>query len=93
MSTTLDTLTFSLRVWAENENTVQTATIGDVKDENPVWLDSEQVSKNRTQVARCMFVSHDRADITFAVNLLCQKMSDPTEHSFATELEGREVID
>ena len=29
----------------ENGNTVQTPMIDDVKDENPVWLDSEQISK------------------------------------------------
>ena len=46
-------------------------------------LDPEQVTKYRSHVARCLFLSQDRADITFAVNELCQKMSDPTQHSFA----------
>ena len=67
----------------ENGNTVQTPNVDDVKDENPVWLDSEQISKYRSHVARCLFFSQDRADITFAVNELCQRMSDPSQHSFS----------
>ena len=51
----------------ENGNTVQTPTGGDVKDENPVRLDSEQISKYRFHVVRCLLFSQDRADITFAV--------------------------
>ena len=45
----------------------------DVKDENPVWLDSGKISKYRSHVARCLFFSQDRADISFAVNELCQR--------------------
>ena len=67
----------------ENGNTVQTPIIDDVKDENPVWLDPEQISKYRSHVARCLFLSQDRADITFAVNELCQRMSDLSQHSFS----------
>ena len=67
----------------ENGNTVQTPKVDDVKDENPVWLDSEHISKYRSHVARCLFFSQDRADITFAVNELCQRMSDPSQHSFS----------
>ena len=54
----------------------------DVKDENPVWLDKEQISKSRSHVARFLFLSQDRADMTFAVNELCQRMSDPSQHSW-----------
>ena len=54
-----------------------------MKDENPVQLDPELISQYRSHVARCLFLSQDRADMTFAVNELCQKMSDPTQHSFA----------
>ena len=39
----------------ESGNTVQTPYFDDVKDENPVWLDSEQISKYRCHVARCLF--------------------------------------
>ena len=62
---------------------MQTPIVDDVQDENPVQLDPEQISKYRSHVARCFFLSQDRADITFSVNELCQKMSDPTQHSFA----------
>ena len=65
----------------ENRNTVQTPTIDDAKDENPVWLDPVQISKYRSHVARCLFLSQDRA--TFAVNELRQRMSDPSQHSFS----------
>ena len=58
-------------------NTVQTPRVDDVKDENP-----EKISKYRSHVAKCLFFSQDRADITFAVNELCQRMSDPSQHSF-----------
>ena len=33
-------------------------------------------------MARCLFFSQDRADITFAVNELYQRMSDLLPHSF-----------
>ena len=46
----------------ENGYAVQTPTIDDVDDENPVWLDSEQTSKFRSDVARCLYLSKDRAD-------------------------------
>ena len=32
---------------------------------------------------RCLFLSQDTADITFVVNELCQRMSDPSQHSFS----------
>ena len=57
----------------ESANTVQTPIVVDVKDENPVCSDPEQISKCRSHVARCLFLSQDRADTTFAVNELCQR--------------------
>ena len=82
----------------ENENIVQTPMIDDAKDEN-AWLDPDQISKYRSHVARCLFLSQDRADRTFAVNELCQE----TVRSFTTQLfqieatwsvlEGRETMD
>ena len=63
----------------ENRNTVQTRKVDDVNDENPAQLDPEQIGWNGSHVARCLFFSQDRADMTFAVNQLCQKMSDPTQ--------------
>ena len=50
----VDVLVESLAL--ENGNTVQTPIIDDVKDENPVWLDPEQISKYRSHVARCLFL-------------------------------------
>ena len=67
----------------ENGNTVQTPIIDDAKDENPVRLVSELISKYRSHVGRCLFLSQDRADIAFAVNELCPRKSDPSQHSFS----------
>ena len=55
-----------------------------------------QISKYRSHVARCLFLSQDRAHKTFTVNELCQKMSDPTQtqlrqiETTRSVLEGRE---
>ena len=60
VSTIPDTLRFSLR-GLKNGSTVQTPTVDDVKDDNPVWLDpraNQQVHVSRGQ----MFLSQDRAD-------------------------------
>ena len=82
-NTTLDMLTPRRESgawrWEHSTNPI----VDGVKDENPVQFDPEQVSKHRSHVASCLFFSQDRADNTFAVNELCQKMSDPTQHSFA----------
>ena len=83
-NTTSDTLTFSLRFRSSKKGTpCKLHLFDDVKDEHPVQLDPRQISKYRSHVARCLFLSQDRADITFAVNELCQRMSDPTQHNFA----------
>ena len=42
-----------------------------------------QHQQYRSQVTRCLFLSQDRADITFIVNDLCQKMSSPNQQSLA----------
>ena len=34
-------------------------------------------SQYRSRVARCVFLGQDRADRTFIVNELCQRVSDP----------------
>ena len=51
------------------------------KEEKPEPLSQVQHHKYRSQVARCFFLSQDRADITFIVNELCQRMSNPTQQS------------
>ena len=58
-------------------NSVQTSATHGVTEEEPKPLDQVQHSKYRSQVARCWFFSQDRADRTFIVNELCQRMSNP----------------
>ena len=55
----------------------------DATEEEPEPLYPVQHSKYRSQVARCLLISQDRADITFIVNELCQRMSNPTQQSLA----------
>ena len=64
-------------------NSVQTPATHVVTEEEPEMLDQVQRSKYRSQVARCLFFSEDRADITFIVNELCQRMSNSTQQSLA----------
>ena len=68
----------------ENGNTVQTpaAPVAAEEEESEV-LSQTQHHRYRSQVARCLFLSQDRADITFIVNELCQTMSSPTLQSMA----------
>ena len=55
---------------------MQTPATPDVtEEEEPEPLSQDQHHRYRSQVARCLFLSQDRADITFIVNELCQKMS------------------
>lgn len=61
---------------------MQTPMVDDVRDENPVPVNPKQASEYRSCVARSLFLSQDRADMTFAVHELCQKMSDPSVNSF-----------
>ena len=68
----------------EHGNSLQTPETPDVTEEE----ESEPLSqvrhhKYRSQVARCLVLSQDRADITFFANDLCQKMSSPTKKSLA----------
>ena len=61
---------------------VQTPAAPDVtEEERSEPLSQDQHPRYRSQVARCLFFSQDRADITFIVNELCQKMSDPNQQS------------
>ena len=45
---------------------------------------AEPIASQRIQipVVRCLFLSEDRADVTFAVNELCRRMSDASVHCF-----------
>ena len=69
----------------EHGNSVQTlATLDVMEEEESEPLSQVQHHKCRSQVARCLFLSQDRADTTFIVNELCQKMSSPNQQSLAT---------
>ena len=66
----------------ENGNSVQTpAALGALEEEESEPLSQDQHHRYRSLVARCLFLSQDRADITFIVNELCQRMSNPTQQS------------
>ena len=68
----------------EHGNSVQTPATPDVaEEEESEPLSQDQHHRYRSQVARCLFLSQDRADMTFIVNELCQKMSSPNQQSFA----------
>ena len=68
----------------ENGNTVQTpAAPMAAEEEESELLDQVQYHRYRSQVARCLFLIQDRADITFIENELCQTMSNPTQLSLA----------
>ena len=68
----------------EHGNSVQTPATPDVTDEEESEpLSQDQRHRYRSQVARCMSLSQDRADKKFIVNELCQKMSSPNQQSLA----------
>ena len=68
----------------EHGNSVQTPATPDVtEEEESEPLSQDQHHRYRSQVARCLFLSQDRADVTFIVNELCQEMSNPNQQSLA----------
>ena len=68
----------------EHGNSVQTPAMHDATEEEaPGLLSQVQHSKYRSQVARCLLPSQDRADLTFIMNELCQRMSSPTQQTLA----------
>ena len=67
----------------EHGNAAQRPATLNATDEEPEPLDQAQHSNLRSQIARCFFFSQDRADITFIVNELCQRMSNSIQQSFA----------
>ena len=80
-----DTLTLLVKdLGLEHGNSVQTPATPDVmEEEESEPLSQVQHQQCRSQVARCLFLSQDRADVTFIVNELCQKMSSPNQQSLA----------
>ena len=68
----------------EHGNSVQTPAAPDaMEEEESELLSQDQHHRYKSLVARCLFFSQDRADITFIVNELCQKMSNPNQQSSA----------
>ena len=54
-----------------------------MEEEESEPLSQVQHQQCRSQVARCLFLTQDRADMTFIVNELCQKMLSPNQQSLA----------
>ena len=67
----------------EQGNTAQTPATHWETESEAKPLDQAQHSKYRSQVARCLFFSQDRADITSIVNELCHTMSNRDQQSMA----------
>ena len=68
----------------EHCNSLQAMATPDVmEEEESEPLSQVQHQQYRSQVSRCLFLSQDRADFTFIVNELCQKMSSPNQQSLA----------
>ena len=69
----------------EHANSVQTPATPDAteEEEESEPLSQDQHHRYRSQVARCLVLSQHRADTTFIVNELCQKMSSPNQQSLA----------
>ena len=67
----------------EHGNSAQAHATHDVAEGEAQPLDQAQHSKYESQVAACLFFSQDRADVTFIMIELCQKMSNPDQQSRA----------
>ena len=68
----------------EHGNSVQTpAAPGAMEEEESEPVSQDQHHRYRSLVARCLFLSQDWVNVTFDVNELCQKMSNPNQQSLA----------
>ena len=77
----------------ENGNSVQTPATPEVaEEEKPEPLSQVQHHKYRSQVARCLFFSQDRADITFIVNELCHSAESCQVEEACQIPETREAV-
>ena len=71
----------------EHGKSVQTPAVHDVTDDEPEPLDQTQSSNHRSQVARCLFFSQDRAD-----NIRCERVvSKHVKHHTAEHCNIEEV--
>ena len=68
---------FVKKLGPERGHSVNTPTTHDVTESEAEPLDQAQHSKYRSQVARCVFLSQDRADITFVVNEIASEDVEP----------------
>ena len=68
---------FVKKLGPERGNSVNTPATHDVTDSETEPLDQAQHSKNSSQVARCLFFSYDRADITCIVNDIVSEDVEP----------------
>ena len=67
------------RTWQPGADT--STAVHDATGDESEPLNQTQTSKNRSQVARCLFFSQHQAHIAFIVNELCQRMSNPRQQS------------
>ena len=65
------------KVEPERGNSVNTPATHGVTDSETEPLDQAQHSKYSSQVARCLFLSQDRADMTFIVNEIVPEDVEP----------------
>ena len=61
----------------ERGNSVNTPATHDLTETDEEPLDQAQHRKYSSQVARCLFLSEDRADITFIVNEIVSEDVEP----------------
>ena len=68
---------FVKKVEPERGNSVNTPATHGVTDSEAEPLEQAQHRKYSSQVARCLFLSEDRADITFIVNEIVSEDVEP----------------
>ena len=83
---------FVKEISLQTANTVQTLEADDTSSDISEPLKQEQFSKYRSHVARCLFLSQDRADRTCSVNEVCQRMSSPHAAEPGEVQEARRVL-
>ena len=61
--------------------------------EHPEPLEQEQLNEYRYHVASCSFFPQDRADFTYTVHELCQRMSNLYRAEFVEIEEACQVLE
>ena len=81
-------------LWLERGNSMQTPVTHDATEGEARAVGSSSApASTGSQVARCLFLSQDRADITYIVNELCQKMSNPDQQEHGQVEEACQVLE